>query len=87
MAAAGNIIILKMVGNRVSLDPILKKGGNRVSPDPRWRLCKRTDGGPPAKMAAMRNIIILKWWEMVSLGGCVKEQMVGPCLRWLPWAM
>jgi hypothetical protein len=25
---------------------ILKKVGNKVSPGSRWRLCKRTDGGP-----------------------------------------
>jgi hypothetical protein len=29
-------------------------------------------------MAAVRNVIILKGWEIVSPGGCVKEQMVGP---------
>jgi hypothetical protein len=31
-----------------------------VGNSPRWRLCKRTDGGPPAKMAAVRSVVILK---------------------------
>jgi hypothetical protein len=36
-------------------------------------------------MDAVRNVIILKWWELglaqTQDGGCVKEQMAGPMYK------
>jgi hypothetical protein len=73
-------LVMAQDGRRAQCN--IKKWWEIVSPGPRCRLCKRTDGGPPAKMATVRNVIILKWWEIglaqTQDGGCVNEQMAGP---------
>jgi hypothetical protein len=65
MAAVCNVIILKWPEKLVLVyaarwrlcEKMAGKSqmvGNRVSPDLRWRLCKRTGSGFPAKMAAVQ---------------------------------